>query len=52
MPNVSLLGEDCLKCRGTRKGRCQLCRGSGYIGDVAQSHHPTEGMIDLALGAS
>jgi len=39
MPNSSLLGEDCLKCKGTRKGRCQLCRGSGFIGgDVAQSH--------------
>jgi len=53
MPNISLLGEDCLKCKGSRKGRCQLCRGSGIIGgDLVPSQYPTEAMIDLTLADS
>jgi NAD-dependent SIR2 family protein deacetylase len=31
-PNISLLGEDCLKCRGSRAEVHQLCRGTGFIG--------------------
>jgi hypothetical protein len=36
MPNISLLGEDCLKCQRSRAEVHQLCRGTGFIGAGAR----------------
>jgi hypothetical protein len=41
MPDISLLGEDCLKCNGSRLEVHQRCRGTGFLGaDVTPMQSP------------
>ena len=47
--NSSLLGNDCLKCKGTRHERCLLCRGSGFIGGDVPQEQINESQVQGSL---